>query len=90
MRYEFDPAKNQTNISKHGVSLEDAEWFEWETACIEEDTRRAYPERRFQALGLIEERLHMLVFCMPDAETIRVISLRKANRREVRKYGEND
>lgn len=89
MKYEFDPVKNASNIIKHGLSLEDAQWLEWETAYIQEDTRKAYPERRYQALGLIEERLHMLVFCMPDSQTIRVISLRKANRREVRIYVEN-
>ncbi|EEO27223.1 BrnT family toxin [Oxalobacter paraformigenes] len=89
MKYEFDPVKNASNIIKHGLSLEDAQWLEWETAYILEDTRKAYPERRYQALGLIEERLHMLVFCMPDSQTIRVISLRKANRREVKIYAEN-
>ena len=89
MKYEFDPAKNTSNITKHGLSLEDAQWLEWDTAYILEDTRKAYSERRYQALGLIEERLHMLVFCMPDAGTIRVISLRKANSREVKIYAEN-
>lgn len=86
MKYEFDPAKNASNILKHGLSLEDAQWLEWDTAYILEDTRKAYPERRYQALGLIEERLHMLVFCMPDNQTIRVISLRRANSREVKIY----
>lgn len=89
MKYEFDPAKNASNILKHGLLLEDAQWLEWDTAYILEDTRKAYPERRYQALGLIEERLHMLVFCMPDSQTIRVISLRKANSWVVKIYGEN-
>ena len=65
------------------------QWLEWNTAYILEDTRKAYPERRYQALGLIGERLQMLVFCMPDSQTVRVISLRKANSREVKIYAEN-
>ncbi|WP_016611246.1 BrnT family toxin, partial [Yersinia pestis] len=47
--------------------------------------RKEYPERRFQALGYIEERLHMLVFT-PRNGKVHVISLRKANSREVKRY----
>ena len=46
-----------------------------------EDIRRPYPERRFQALGLIGEHLHMLVFT-PRKGAVHVISLRRANTRE--------
>jgi hypothetical protein len=44
-----------------------------------------YGERRFQALGLIGDRLHMMVFT-PRANKAHVISLRKANKREVKRY----
>ena len=54
-------------------------------ALILEDTRKEYPERRFQALGYIGDRLHMLVFT-PRNSKVHVISLRKANPREVRRY----
>ena len=47
--------------------------------------RHPYPEPRYQALGYMGERLHMLVFT-PQAEGIRVISFRKANQREVKHY----
>lgn len=89
MKYEFDLAKNASNLLKHGLLLTDAQWFEWETALIQEDTRKIYPERRYQALGFIGERLHMLIFCMPDTRTIRFISLRKANKREVNRYAKD-
>ena len=81
----FDPAKNERNIASRGISFEVAEQFEWDTAMIVEDLRREYGERRFQALGFIAGRLHAMVFT-PRAEKIHVISLRRANRREVRRY----
>jgi hypothetical protein len=85
MKYEYDLAKDKSNIKDHGISLAEAEWFEWEAARIREDTRKIYPERRFEATGFIEERLHVMVFCFRE-DNIRVISLRKANSREVKAY----
>lgn len=81
----FDPAKNERNISSRGISFEAAEQFEWDTALVAEDLRKEYGERRFLALGLIEGRLHAMVYT-PRAGKVHVISLRKANRREVRRY----
>jgi hypothetical protein len=52
---------------------------------VVEDTRNDYGEPRFQALGFIEGRLHMLVFT-PRVDETHVISLRKANKREVKRY----
>lgn len=54
-------------------------------AFIVEDRRRDYGERRYQAMGPIDGRLHVLVFT-PRAGAIHVISLRKANDRELRLY----
>lgn len=62
MRYEFDPTKDDGNLEKHGLSLVDAESFEWETAVVHEDTRKQYAEPRFQAAGYIGNRLHVMVF----------------------------
>jgi uncharacterized DUF497 family protein len=86
MRYvEFDPAKNATNIAIRGLSFELVEQMQWATALMEEDTRKAYGERRFQVLGFIGERLHAVVFTPRDG-MVHVISLRKANSREVKRY----
>ncbi len=85
MNHEFDPAKDESNLDKHGVSLADVEGFEWETAVVREDARKQYAEPRFKAMGYIGDRLHVMVFCL-RAETVRVISLRKANSREVKDY----
>jgi uncharacterized DUF497 family protein len=81
----FDAAKNVRNIATRGISFEQALAFEWDRALIVEDTRKDYGERRFQAIGLIAERLHVLVFT-PRSGRTRVISLRRANKREVKRY----
>ncbi len=44
MNYEFDSAKSKSNLDKHGLSLADADGFEWETAVVREDTRKQYAE----------------------------------------------
>ena len=85
MDFSFDPAKNARNIAVHGISLARAVDFEWHDALIVEDTRRDYGERRFLAYGLIESRLYVLVHT-PREGRVHVISLRKANKREVRRY----
>ena len=87
MEITFDPAKNERNIRERGLSFERAVDFDFETALRVEDTRRDYGERRFVAVGFLDERLHVLCFMTIDTG-IRVISFRKANAREVRQYGE--
>ncbi|WP_338021221.1 BrnT family toxin [Azomonas macrocytogenes] len=85
-KYEFDPAKSATNLEKHGVSFDAVEDFEWENAMVEEDNRNSYGEKRYIAYGPIRDRLYVLVFT-PRADRFRIISLRKANRREQLKRG---
>ena len=81
MRLTWDPAKSERNVAERGIPFDLAEQFEWGTALIAEDTRKAYPEQRFQAMGFIGDDLHMLVFT-PRAGAVHVISLRRANQRE--------
>lgn len=87
MNYEFDPTKDESNLDKHGLSLADAEGFEWETAVVREDTRKQYAEPRFEATGYIGDRLHVMIYCR-RSDAVRVISLRKANKREEKRYAE--
>lgn len=89
MQYEFDVTKSVANFTKHVVSMRDADDFDWEMAEIRKDKRCAYPEPRFVALGLIETRLHVMVFCY-RGKKIRIISLRKANAREEQKYADKN
>jgi hypothetical protein len=84
---EFDLAKSERNARERGLPFDRADEFDWETAFYEEDVRRGYSERRFVALGYLGERLHMLCFT-PVEDGVRIISFRKANRREVMRYEE--
>src|SRR3546814_21158090 len=84
MKIEVDPAKDEANIAKHGVSLRVAAGFDWDTAFEREDDRFDYGEVRFVALGLIGDRLHVLVFTEGyHDDAIRDISLRPAEKHEV-------
>lgn len=88
MRYEHVPKKLAENVTKHQVWFDLADDFEWDTATIIVDNRRQYAESRFRATGLIAQRLHVLVFCFRETK-IRLISLRKANLREVIRYAQD-
>ena len=91
MNVTFDPAKDAVNLAKHGFSLLDAVGFDWETAVVWPDTRRDYGEPRMAALGYIGLRIMSVVFVdrPPEQPTERrIISLRKANTREVKRYAE--
>jgi uncharacterized protein len=83
--YEWDPNKAVANLAKHGVAFERVTMFKWKEAVIDEDARYPYGERRFNAFGKIEGRLHALIFTI-RGRSIRLIGLRKANQREIRRY----
>ena len=87
MRVEFDPAKDEINRAKHGVSLQEATGFEWDTALEREDDRFDYGEVRFVAIGLIRANLYVMVFTEgSDDDAVRIISLRPAEKHEARFY----
>ncbi len=90
MNVEFDPGKDEVNRIKHGLSLGAAAAFEWESALEREDDRFDYGEVRFVAIGLIDARLYVMVFTEgSDQDTVRVISLRPAEKHEARFYHEH-
>lgn len=86
MKYEWDETKCEINLKKHLVDFDVVRGFNWQTAQMVEDLRFDYGERRFLAFGLIDDRLHVLTFTRRD-NAVRVISLRKANSREMNQYG---
>lgn len=87
MKIDFDPKKSEKNARERDLSFEKIDGFDWETALYIEDDRKAYPERRFVASGLIGERVHIVCFT-PIEGGVRIISFRKANSREVKRYEE--
>ncbi len=88
MRFEFDPAKDEANQAKHGVSLVIAVELDWEAALVWVDDRYEYNEMRMIALAPNTEILYCVAFVDRGA-TRRIISLRCANRREVKHYAES-
>jgi uncharacterized DUF497 family protein len=85
VRIEYDADKSARNEEIRGLSFDLVDGFDWDSAMVLQDTRRAYPEPRYQAIGLLGKRLHVVVFT-PIADGIRVISLRRANSREGKRY----
>ena len=76
--YEWNEAKNRANISKHGLSFEDAK-IVFSGPCVTfEDARRNYDELRLITLGQLAGRV-VVIAHTPRDENTRVISMRKAN-----------
>ncbi len=81
----FDPAKDRINRSKHGVSLSEAAKLDWNRVLAKLDTRTDYGEPRQIGYGSMGRRLYCVVF-VDRGDTLRIISLRKANKREIDRY----
>jgi len=88
MLVEFDPAKDELNIAKHGVSLALARQLDWDAALVWVDDRFTYDETRMIALAPATNTLYYVAF-IDRGEVRRIISLRRAERREVKHYVEN-
>lgn len=85
MLIEFDPLKDQSNQAKHGISLALAAELAWDDALVWVDDRFAYGECRMIALAPRTGVLYYVAFV--DRNRVRrIISLRRANRREVKHY----
>ena len=85
MQIEFDTEKSQSNQDKHRVPLGAAESIEWDTLWAKPDDRQDYGEERMIGYAYIGLRLYCVVY-VDRAESRRIISLRKANSREVESY----
>ena len=88
MRIEFDPEKDALNRAKHGVSLALATELDWEAALVWIDDRFGYDEARMIALAPETNTLYYVAF-VDRGTRRRIISLRRATRREVKHYVEN-
>jgi len=85
-RFEWDEKKNRQNIKKHGFDLADAEEMFRGVYVVDAETREDYGERRWIGTGTIHGRVAVVVFAEHGPEIIRIISLRKASRRERKEY----
>ena len=85
IHYEWDETKRNSNLDKHRIDFTAIYSFEWDTALIELSHRAG--EYRYTAIGYIGDRLHYVVYTKRE-DNRRIISFRKANRREERRYAQ--
>jgi uncharacterized protein len=93
MKYEWDEAKNRSNFAKHGLDFADAEQVLSGPCVTFVDDRFDYGEKQFTTLGLLAGRVVVVAHTPRGGDVTRIISMRKANRREQKIYqkrlGEN-
>ena len=85
MKIEFDPVKSARNVELRGLAFDLVVEFDFDSAQIVTDERREYGETRYRAIGRLRDDIAAVVFTMRE-ETLRVISLRLASRKERRQY----
>ena len=91
LRFEWNPEKAAGNLAKHGVSFEEAATvFGDPLGRIVDDPRHSGGEPRHVLLGQSERQRLLAVMFAERAEGIRLISARKATRRERREYEEGE
>lgn len=85
--FEWDELKNITNKNKHGIDFIDAVRVFYDDMKISQyDGRNDYHEDRFQVLGMSYEKILFVVYTERNGNIIRIISARKAEKREVVLY----
>jgi uncharacterized protein len=82
MKLEWDEIKNRTNIRKHGFDFADAEEMFRGLLLVRADTDEDYGEERWLGIGTIRGRVALVAFAERPPETIRIISLRRADHEE--------
>ena len=92
LKFDWDENKNKRNIRKHGVSFEEAieVFYDPDALCLDDD-KHSDIEDRFIMLGMsFDKRILFVCHCFRENETvIRIISARKASRKEIIQYFEN-
>jgi len=89
LRFEWDPAKSKANLTKHGISFEEATTVFYDNRAVEfYDEDSSEWEDRFLLLGISANlRLLMICHCYRVSDSvIRIISARKATKRESKYY----
>jgi len=91
MRFEWGPEKAQSNLEKHGISFAKAiELFSSRAEYLEiYDEHHSEMEDRFIVIGPVSSRIIVMIYSESSEDTFRIISARKATRREVRLYREH-
>jgi uncharacterized protein len=85
MAISWDQSKRLENLRAHKYDFQDAWKIFNGLEFTFEDDRFAYPERRYNTIGFVDGRIAKLTYCQ-ESENLRVISFRKATKREARQY----
>ncbi len=88
MQFEWDEKKAKANKAKHGVDFAIASFFDFANAFIRLDDNEDFGEDRLVAIGLIGTGVYVMIY-VERRHVIRIISLRKATRQEIKDYVEN-
>ena len=88
MHFTSDPNKSRANYFKHGIVLEFAQYLDWTKKVVWQDVRYNYNEVRMSGLVPSEGKVYAVVYVL-RAEFTRMISLRKANKREAKHCEKN-
>ena len=86
MKIKFAPDISEKNRKQRDLPFDQIVGFEWRDAIFFEDDTDYCPERRFVAVGCLNNRLHVICF-MPIPGGVWIISLRKTNDREAKRHG---
>jgi uncharacterized DUF497 family protein len=86
MSFEWNAAKNRSNIRKHGFDFAEAEEIFRGALLVRADTREDYGEERWIGIGVIQGRCVSVAFTEPSPDIIRIISLRRADHEERKEY----
>ena len=86
--FEWDEAKNQANIRKHGIDFNDVPELFKHPVITSPDVREDYGEQRWISVGMLRTTVLVVVHTKRYGDVIRIISARKATRREADKYAE--
>ena len=89
MRYEWDDEKNLENIRKHKIDFADVPSIFSNPMLLELDDRQDYEEDRWTGIGLLQNLIAVVVFVERRHDTVRIISARKANKHERKRYTDN-
>jgi uncharacterized DUF497 family protein len=90
MAFEWDENKNKENLLKHGFDFVDAGQLFGNPMLVVPDIRKEYGENRWIGIGMMNNGIiAVIVFTEKESETIRIISMRKASKKERKKYEEN-
>ncbi|HLC21670.1 MAG TPA: BrnT family toxin [Candidatus Methylomirabilis sp.] len=86
MRIVWDPAKAEANLRRHGIRFSDAEGVLFDPNALTEEDENVEGEQRFVSIGLDPLGRVLVVVYTFRGEDIRLISARRATRRERRAY----